>query len=128
MLNFLCADASANGWYLPVIMLVVVVLIGCVSYIPQRKRKKEYMQMINSVRAGKIIKTAGGFIGEIVSMDEKNGTFELNVGTKENPVIVVLVKGAIAEVMNPDPPTTAAPKQEVQANGEVLPTAVTADD
>ena len=53
---------------------------------------------------------------------------ELNVGTKEAPVIVLMDQGAIGTVLNPDAPQQAAPAQEKTADTTVAPDAVTADD
>lgn len=126
MFNLLCAESGVNTWLMPVILVGMVVLMLLFTYFPQRKKKKEAQQMMASVRAGKKVKTIGGFVGEIVSMDEKNGTMELNVGTKDSPVIVVLDKAAIYTVLNPDVPVQN--QTEVKADEEVVPVAVTADD
>ncbi len=126
MLNLLCAEASSSSWIMPVVLIVMVVLMVAMTYFPQKKRKKEAQQMMQSVRVGKKIKTIGGFVGEIVSIDEKNGTMELNVGSKTAPVIVVVDKGAIYTVLNPDIPVQE--QKEVKADENDVPTAVTADD
>lgn len=130
MLNLICENTN-NGsgqWTMLIILAVLFVVMMLFTIIPQRKRKKEAQQMMQSVRVGKKIRTIGGFVGEIVSLDNKNGTMELNVGSKESPVIVVMDQGAIGTVLNPDVPQPADAKQEVVAEENGAPVAVTADD
>ena len=81
MLNLLCEGTANSGssWYMFLIIGVLFVVMMLFTIIPQRKRKKEAQQMMQSVRVGKKIRTIGGFVGEIVSLDSKNGTMELNV-------------------------------------------------
>ena len=130
MLNLLCEGEAGNGGSITMIIIIGVLFVVMILFtiIPQRKRKKEAQQMMESVRVGKKIRTIGGFVGEIVSLDDKNGTMELNVGSKDAPVIVVMDKGAIGVVLNPDVPQPAAAKQETAQDGTVVPAAVTADD
>lgn len=126
MLNLLCAENNGSAWIMPVVLIVMVVLMVAMTYFPQKRKKKEAQQMMQSIRVGKKIKTIGGFVGEIVSIDEKNGTMELNVGSSSSPVIVVVDKGAIYTVLNPDIPVQQ--QTEVKADENVVPSAVTADD
>ena len=128
MLNLLCAEAGGSSWPMLLIIGALFIVMMLITIIPQRKRKKEAQQMMQSVRVGKKIRTIGGFVGEIVSLDNKNNTMELNVGTKEAPVIVLMDQGAIGTVLNPDAPQQAAPAQEKTADTTVAPDAVTADD
>lgn len=123
MLNLLCAN---NAIIMPIILVVMVVLMFAMSYFPNRKRKKAAQEMKKSIRVGKQIRTIGGFVGEIVSLDEKNGTMELNVGTKNSPVIVVMHQAAIDIVLNPDVPVKEQEKPQPVDDG--VPTAVTAED
>ena len=83
MLNLLCAEAGGSSWPMLLIIGALFIVMMLITIIPQRKRKKEAQQMMQSVRVGKKIRTIGGFVGEIVSLDNKNNTMELNVGTKE---------------------------------------------
>lgn len=127
MFNLLCeGNANNNNWIMIAVIGVLMVVMLLITIIPQRKRKKEAQQMMQSVRVGKKIKTIGGFVGEIVGMDNDQGTIELNVGSAENPVIVVMDKAAIYTVLNPDIPVQE--QQEQKADEEVVPVAVTAED
>lgn len=130
MFKFLIAAEGTAGnsssWIMPVVLIGMVVVMLLISYFPQKKRKKAAQEMMKSVRVGKKIRTIGGFVGEIVSLDDKNGTMELNVGTKEAPVIVSMYQGAIDIVLNPDVPVKEQTEQKPDES--VVPTAVTADD
>lgn len=123
MFSYLIAEVSI----VPIVVMVgLLVLLPLISFIPQRKRKKAAQEMMKSIRVGKKIRTIGGFVGEIVSLDEKNGTMELNVGTKEAPVIVNMYQGAIDIVLNPDVPVKEQNETKPEESETV--TAVTADD
>ena len=72
-----------------IIILVVFVLM---MIIPQRKQKKRMQQMMESLRTGVKVRTAGGFIGTIVAVYEDTVVLEL----APDQVRVELLKGAVA--------------------------------
>ena len=64
-------------------LLLVVMLI--LPYFSQRRKNQEYMNMINSLKVGDLVKTAGGIIGKITKITDK-GEFKtviLETGAKE---------------------------------------------
>ena len=72
-----------------IIILAVFVLM---MIIPQRKQKKKIQQMMESLRAGVKVRTAGGFIGTIVAVYEDTVVLEL----EPDHIRVELLKGAVA--------------------------------
>ncbi len=99
MNNFVSAslfggEGGSNIWMF-VILGVFLVLMIVMSIIPQRKQKKKQEEMMNSIQVGSKIMTIGGIIGVITDYDPATDYYTLNVGTKENPSYMVIVKNAI---------------------------------
>jgi len=85
---------------------VLIVLMLVMSIVPQRKRQKEAQKMMDSLTAGTKVKTIGGFIGEIKSID--GGTIVIDLSPKcDGSNLCVLDKSAIYTIM------------QVGANGQV---------
>ena len=85
---------------------VLMVLMLVMSIVPQRKRQKEAQKMMDSLSAGTKVKTIGGFIGEIKSID--GNTIVIDLSPKnDGSNLCVLDKSAIYTVM------------QVGANGQV---------
>ncbi len=99
MLNYLgmMAEGDNSGIWLIIIMAVFLVLILVTSYLPQKKRQKEMMNMLSNLTVGDEIKTIGGMIGKITAIEE-SGLLVINVGTEENPTLIKIDKVAIYSV------------------------------
>lgn len=76
--------------YLPIIAIFVI-MIGMTVW-QQRKQKKRMEDLNNSLRAGIKVRTAGGFLGTIVGVNEDTVYVELNPDKTK----VELLKGAVA--------------------------------
>ena len=88
------------------VLCVLMVLMLVMSIVPQRKRQKEAQKMMDSLSAGTKVKTIGGFIGEIKSID--GNTIVIDLSPKnDGSNLCVLDKSAIYTVM------------QVGANGQV---------
>lgn len=90
--------ASDLMTWLPMVGIFVVFILLMV--IPQRKRKKQYEALMNSLGPGKMIKTIGGIYGKIVAVKEDLVTVEV----LPDKVRMVFAKGAIATVEDSDLP------------------------
>ena len=91
-----------------IIILVVFVLM---TIIPQRKQKKRMQQMVESLRTGVKVRTAGGFIGTIVAVYEDTVILEL----APDQIRVELLKGAVAPLeqeLNQTEPAEEAADQD----------------
>ncbi len=72
MINFLCdGSSSASTIVIYVVLIVVLIAMLVMPMFSQRKRNKEFMNMINSIRVGDIVKTAGGVIGKVTKILDK---------------------------------------------------------
>ena len=77
---------------------VLMVLMLVMSIVPQRKRQKEAQKMMDSLTAGTKVKTIGGFIGEIKSIDGQNIVIDLSP-KNDGSNLCVLDKSAIYTIM-----------------------------
>ena len=84
--------------YLPLVAIFVVFIL--LMIIPQRKRKKQMQQLMDSLKPGKMIKTIGGMYGKIVAVKEDLVTIE----AMPDKVRLVFTKGAIATVEDSELP------------------------
>ena len=88
MINFLCEAANTGDGVSRGVLtaLLIVVLIGMLvmPYMSSKKRNREYEAMVNSLKAGDLVKTAGGIIGRIVKIMNKGdiNTVILETGSK----------------------------------------------
>lgn len=99
MKNLLCmADPQGgNSWILLLVMGAFLVLIILTSIIPQKKRQKEMMNMLNNIKVGDEIKTIGGMVGTITAMED-TGLLVINVGTESAPTFIKIDRVAIYSI------------------------------
>ena len=90
------ATGSSLIQMLPIIAIIAVFFL--LMWLPQRKRKKQYKEMMDSLGPGKTVKTIGGLYGKIVAVKEDLVTIE----TMPDKVRLIFTKGAIATVENSD--------------------------
>lgn len=104
LLNLLLEETSTgagtetgnkNGWLIWVVFAVMIVVMILLTAIPNKKKQKEYNQMMSNLRVGTKIMTIGRMIGVITKMYD-DGTLEVDVGTIGNPVIITISRDAIA--------------------------------
>ena len=86
MMNYICAE-QANGTstiIIYVVLIIALVAMLIMPYFTQKKKNKEYMVMIESMKVGDLVKTAGGIIGKITKISDKGDlkTVILETGSK----------------------------------------------
>ncbi|MCC3305006.1 preprotein translocase subunit YajC [Sneathiella sp. HT1-7] len=90
--------------------LLPLVLIGVVFYFllirPQQKRAKEHRAMIEAVRRGDNVVTAGGIMGKVTKVRDDN-VVQIEVAPE---VRIDVVKSTLTEVKTKGEPAPAAPK------------------
>lgn len=83
---FAMAPSAAEGGrsgYEGIIMLVIMFAIFYLLLIrPQQKRAKQHKQLLESLKAGDQVVTAGGLHGRIAALDDKVVTLEVATGVK----------------------------------------------
>ena len=102
--------ALQNQTIMYIVIGVVLVLMIALSIIPQRKRKKQQEQMMNSLAVGTKIMTIGRMVGKIAQVNADN-TLVVNVGTDDNPTLIVIDRQAVGLVLEAvAAPAPAAPE------------------
>ena len=98
------AGAAPN----PIMQFLPLILIFAIMYFllirPQQKKMKEHRAMVEALRRGDQVVTAGGLIGKVVKVkDEDEVEVELADGVK-----VRVVQSTIATVLNKTEPAEKA--------------------
>ena len=114
--NLLSLDISQ--YYIYIILGVFLVLMIVMSIVPQRKQKQKQEEMMNSIQVGSKIMTIGGIIGVITEYDPQNDYYTLNVGTKNNPSYMVIVKNAIRSKLDDNAVTSYEPPKAEEKKEE----------
>ena len=81
-------------------ILLMFVIFYFLLFRPQQQRAKQHREMVNNVRRGDIVVTAGGIIGKVTKVKDDN---EIEVEIAENTRIRV-VKGTLADVRTKSEP------------------------
>lgn len=88
-------DFGGNNWVFLVILGVFFVVMIVMTIIPQRKQKKQYQSMMDSLAVGDRIMTTSGIVGKIIEIKTDSDRVTLDIGTEDAQVLIVVVKGAI---------------------------------
>jgi preprotein translocase subunit YajC len=98
MINLYAAETNILMYVL--IFGGFIALMMFTSILPQKKRQKQMKSMMDSLRVGNKIKTIGGFIATIVSIDSDKDEVVINLGTEKDPVYATITR--LAVYMNMD--------------------------
>ena len=115
LFNLLAEAATNDGTGTLVIfgvMLVAIVGLFIWSSISNKKKQKEALNMVESLKKGDKVKTIGGICGYVVEIDNDENTFVLETGTDTNKCCIKFDKGAIYK-------TAPADGQQAKAKEEV---------
>jgi len=95
--------AAGGGLVQSLIMFVPLILIFYFLLIrPQQQRQKKHREMIEAVKKGDTVVTAGGLIGKVTRVADTEVTVELADGVR-----VRSLKGMIADVRDKNTPVAA---------------------
>ena len=91
-----CAPVAEPGeeasiWPMIIFLAVIFGLMYLVLIRPQRKRQKEHQQLVEELRRGDRVITAGGIYGEIESVSEDSVIIKVESG-----VTMRVAKGSVA--------------------------------
>jgi preprotein translocase subunit YajC len=100
------------GLFFPLILVFGIFYL--LVFRPQQKRMKEHQEMINAVKRGDTVVTAGGIIGKVTNVGADG---ELRVEIANN-VQVRVVKGTITEVRGKLQPVKEKPEAKPQPSDE----------
>ena len=108
------APQTSNSVWVYVVLIALVVLMLVLPMITQKKRNKEYTQMLSSLEVGDTVKTIGGVIGRVTKIQEKNGqkSFILETGAKGTKTTMEFDIAAVGYILNEKTPKVEAKKEE----------------
>jgi len=98
------AAGGAGGAFASFVPLILIFAIMYFLLIrPQQKKVKEHQKMVEALRRGDQVVTAGGLVGKVVKVDEGEATVELAENVK-----VRVIKSTIAQVRSKTEPSDAS--------------------
>lgn len=126
MINFLLesagetAENAGTSWWVYLILLGLVLVMLIVPSISNKKRAKEYNDMIGAIGVGDTVRTVGGIIGRIVKINDKDGykTFILETGARNSKTTMEFDMASIYTVINSKNKPVAV-EQESKKDAEV---------
>ncbi len=129
MINFICAEANnTTSIIVYVVLIVALVAMLIMPYFTQRKKNKEFLNMLESMKVGDLVKTAGGIIGKITKITDKGDikTVILETGSKteksymefDMAMIYCVLKSTKVEAKEETVEESKVPAEEVVVNEE----------
>ena len=92
------AAAQGGGGYQGIIMMVVIFAIFYFIMIrPQQKKMKEHKIMLDAIKKGDEIVTAGGIYGTVEGVNTDTLTIKIAEGVK-----VKVTRGSVGDVVKPE--------------------------
>lgn len=86
----------------PFLSLLPFVLVVGIFYflvlLPMQKQKKQQRQMLESIRNGNVVQTAGGIIGTVVSRNDEDDTLVLRI--KPDNIKIQVARTAVAGLIS----------------------------
>lgn len=109
-----------NNWWIYVVLIGLLVVMLVLPMITNRKRSKEYNNMLDNIRVGDTVRTIGGIIGRITKINEKEGykTIIIETGAKNAKTTMELDMASIYTVINQSAKPAATEKAEAAESKE----------
>src|SRR6476660_272894 len=82
------ADGKMPGWFLPGQILLIVGIFYFLIIRPQGAAKKKHEELLNSLKQGDDVMTAGGILGKVKKVEEKNGEWRVTIDSGTSTIIV----------------------------------------
>ena len=109
-----------NNWWIYIVLIGLMAVMLILPMITNRKRSKDYNNMLDSIRVGDTIRTIGGIIGRITKINEKDGykTIIIETGAKNAKTTMELDFASIYSVINQSTkPAAPAKAEEIKTEG-----------
>jgi preprotein translocase subunit YajC len=92
------AQGQGGGGYQGIIMMVVIFAIFYFIMIrPQQKKMKEHKKMLDEIKKGDEIVTAGGIYGTVEAVNADTLTVKIAEGVK-----VKVTRGSVGDIVRPE--------------------------
>jgi preprotein translocase subunit YajC len=76
------AAGAGNNFAMPLLMVGMFVVMYFFMIRPQQQKAKEQVKMVDSLKAGDDVITAGGLHGKVLSTDDKTVTISAGGGAR----------------------------------------------
>lgn len=76
-------------------LILIVVIFWFLILRPQNKRMKEHKEMVNNVRRGDTVVTAGGLVGKVAKVKEDDAEIDVDFG---EGIRMRVVKSTLSDV------------------------------
>ena len=95
------AGAQGGSWWIYVVLIVMVIVMLVLPTITNRRRMKEYNQMLDQLRVGDKVRTIGGVVGRVTKITTKGDvkTFILETGAKGSKTTMEFDMAAVGTVL-----------------------------
>ncbi|WP_289009602.1 preprotein translocase subunit YajC [uncultured Thermomonospora sp.] len=93
----LAQTSSGSGAFNLILLLAIPVVFYLLLIRPQNKRRREQMQMLNSLRPGVRVMTTSGMFADVVAVDDDGVVLEIAPGVEAR-----FVKQAVMNVVSDD--------------------------
>lgn len=94
-------SSAGSTWWIYLILVVLVVLMLVLPSLTNRRRVKEYNQMVERLRVGDEVRTIGGIIGRVTKINNKDGeqTFILETGARGSKTTMEFDMASVGTVL-----------------------------
>lgn len=123
MMNFICADNNMGAGTIIIYVVLILVLLAMLimPYFTQKKKNQEFAKMLNSIKVGDLVKTAGGIIGKVTKITDKGEikTVILETGSKTEKSYMEFDLSMIYCVLKSTKAPTLEEKSEIEEPAKV---------
>ena len=123
MMNFICADNNMGAGTIIIYVVLILVLLAMLimPYFTQKKKNQEFAKMLNSIKVGDLVKTAGGIIGKVTKITDKGEikTVILETGSKTEKSYMEFDLSMIYCVLKSTKATAVEEKSEIEESAKV---------
>ena len=126
MLNLFLSESTETAskgqqgsWWIYVVLIVMVVVMLVLPMVTNKKKMKEYNQMLDQLRVGDKVRTIGGVVGRVTKISTKGDikTFILETGSKGSKTTMEFDMAAVGTVLES---TYVAPVEQKEEKKEVV--------
>jgi preprotein translocase subunit YajC len=111
--------ASSGSSALP--LLFIILIIGAMYFLmirPQQRRNRDMQSMQASLEPGAEVMTSSGMYGEVVEIDEAEGTVLIEVAPE---TVIKFARGAVVRTVTPAAHADAEPDDATDADEPAAP-------
>ncbi len=123
--NLLAEETTESNPILSYIIMgvLIIAIIGLFVWQSRssKKKQKEALEMVNSLKIGDRVKTIGGICGFVAQINDAENTFVLETGLEENKCYVKFDKGAIYQTAPAQGNANPAPEKKAEEKPQEKP-------